>query len=249
MKFSKTNYILSFFILGSVLVTSCKKEFEKLVIEDTDLSDKALLKVYNSALNTNRNFVYIDDVPATGSILAYGGLFPSTGYAATVEPGSRAVTIKDTLKTTTQNTITFTHNFEAGKNYTLFTYDTVNAVKYKIVNDIIEVPADTTARLRFVNLVYSSTPLPNVDLYSVRRAANLFTNIALAQVTDFIPFPSNTTDTIYVRATGTTTNLTPIGTVRLTEKRSFTLVYRGRYGTTTPSTAPLLRTLSGFASY
>ena len=236
-------------MMGSILFVSCKKEFKKLIVEETELSNKAFLKVVNGAVNTNRNHVYIDNVAVTGSILAYGGIFPSTGYTATVDPGTRAVTIKDTLTSSTQNPITFSHNFEAGKNYTVFTYDTVNKVKYKIVNDIIEIPTDTSARIRFVNLIYSATTLPNVDLYSVRKGSNIFTNIAIGQVTDFIPYPSNTVDTIYVRATGTTTNLTPLGTLRLTEKRSFTLVYRGRYETTTPTTAPLLRTMSAFASY
>ena len=248
MKISKT-YIAGFLMAGSVLFFSCEKEFEKLVVEDTNLPGKALLKVYNSAVNTNRNFVYIDNVPITGSIIAYGALFPSTGYTAVIEPGSHAVVVKDTLAGSTQTQVSFTSTFEAGKNYTLFTYDTVNSVKYKLVNDIIEVPADTTARIRFANLIYSSTPLPNVDLFSTRRNANIFSNIALSQVTDFIPYASNSVDTLYVRATGTTTNLTPLFAIRPTQKRSYTIVYRGRYGTTTPSTAALLRSLTSFANY
>ena len=234
---------------GSVLFLSCKKEFEKLVVEDTNLSGKAYLKVYNSAVNTNRNFVYVDNVPVTGSIIAYGALFPSTGYTAVLEPGSRAIVVKDTLASSTQTQVSFTSTFEAGKNYTLFTYDTVNSVKYKLVNDIIEIPADTTSRIRFANLIYSSTPLPNVDLFSTRKNANIFSNIALAQVTDFISYASNSVDTLYVRATGTTTNLTPLFSIRPTQKRSYTIVYRGRYGTTTPSTAAQLRSLTSFANY
>lgn len=248
MKVSRTIHLIAYFIVGSILMISCEKEFEKIVVEDKELDNKAFLKVYNGAVNTNRNFVYIDNVPVTGSILAYGALFPSTGYTATVEPGSRAVVVKDTLASSTQTPVSFTSAFEAGKSYTIFTYDTVNAVKYKMVADQIEIPADTSARLRFVNLIYSSTPLPNVDLYSTRRGANIFSNVALAQVTDFIPYASNSVDTLYVRATGTTTNLTPLFSIRPTEKRSYTVVYRGRYGTTTPSTAALLRSLTSFAS-
>ena len=248
MKLSKTIYILSFLMAGSVLIVSCKKEFKKIVSEGTDLSNKALLKVYNSAVNTNRNYVYIDNVPITGSILAYGALYPSTGYTAAIDPGSRSVVIKDTLATSTQKVVTFTSTFEPNKNYTLFTYDTVNAVKYKLVTDVIEVPDDTTARIRFANLIFSTSTLPNVDLYSKRRNANIFSNVALAQVTDFIPYASNSVDTLYVRATGTTTDLTPLFAIRPTQKRSYTIVYRGRYETTTPSTAALLRSLTSFAS-
>ena len=248
MKISK-KYIIGFCIVGAVMFFSCKKEFKKLIVEETELSGKAYLKVYNSAVNTNRNYVYIDNVPVTGSIIAYGGLFPSTGYTAVVEPGSRALTVKDTLAGSTQTIVNFTSTFEAGKNYTLFTYDTVNSVKYKLVTDVIEIPADTTSRIRFANLIYSSTPLPNVDLFSTRRNANIFSNVALAQVTDFIPYASNSVDTLYVRATGTTTDLTPLFAIRPTQKRSYTIVYRGRYGTTTPSTAALLRSLTLIANY
>ena len=248
MKMSK-KYIAGFLMAGSVLFLSCKKEFEKLIVEDTNLSGKAFLKVYNSAVNTNRNYVYVDNVPVTGSILAYGAVFPSTGYTTVLEPGSHAILVKDTLASSTQTPVSFTSTFEAGKNYTLFTYDTVNSVKYKLVNDLIEIPADTTSRIRFANMIYSSTPLPNVDLFSTRRNANIFSNVALAQVTDFIQYASNSVDTLYVRATGTTTNLTPLFAIRPTQKRSYTIVYRGRYGTTTPSTAALLRSLTSIANY
>lgn len=248
MKISK-KYIAAVLMVGSVLLLSCKKEFKKLIVEDTNLSGKAFLKVYNSAVNTNRNYVYVDNVPITGSIMAYGAVFPSTGYTGVLEPGSHTILVKDTLATSTQKPVSFTSTFEPGKNYTLFTYDTVNAVKYKLVTDVIEIPADTSSRMRFANMIYSSTALPNVDLFSVRKNANIFTNVALGQVTDFIPYASNSIDTIYVRATGTTTNLTPLGTIRLTQKRSYTIVYRGRYETTTPSTAALLRSLAVFANY
>lgn len=249
MKFFKVKYIIGFLTATSVLALSCKKEFKKLIVEDMQVSNKALLKVYNGAVNTNRNYVYIDNIPVTGSILAYGALFPSTGYTSVIDPGTHSVTVKDTLAGTTQTPITFSSAFEAGKNYTLFTYDTVNSVKYKLVTDAIEIPADTSSRIRFANLIFSSTPLPNVDVFSTRRNLNIFSNVALAQVTDFIPYESNSVDTIYVRATGTTTNLTPLFSIRPTQKRSYTIIYRGRYGTTTPATAALLRSLTSIANY
>ena len=248
MKICK-KYVAGVLIVGSVLFFSCKKEFKKLIVEDTNLSGKAFLKVYNSAVNTNRNYVYVDNVPVTGSIIAYGGVFPSTGYTSALDPGTHAIVVKDTLATSTQTPVSFTSTFEPGKNYTVFTYDTVNSVKYKLVTDVIEIPADTTARIRFANMIYSSTPLPNVDVFSIRKNANIFSNVALGQVTDFIPYASNWIDTVYVRATGTTTNLTPLFAIRATQKRSYTIVYRGRYETTTPSTAALLRSLTSFANY
>jgi hypothetical protein len=165
-----------------------------------------------------------------------------------VKPGSHTVLIKDSLATSTQLPITFTGNFEPNKYYTIFTYDTLTAAKYKMVETNITIPtADTVSRIRFANFAFSTTAMPNVDLFSVKRNANVFTNIAPTQVTDFIDHPGRITDTFYVRATGTTTNLTPVFTVTPTYKRSYTIVFRGRYNTT--GTTGVARMLSLHTDY
>jgi hypothetical protein len=247
MKSSKSLSISSVVLISFILAVSCKKEFKKLIVEDTTLEDKALVKVFNSTVSSQRTHMYVDNVPVTGSILAYGSIFPSTGYASALTPGNRNIVIKDTLATSSQPPINFTSNLVAGKNYSIFTYDTVNAIKYVLTEDEIVKPTDTTARVRFINLIFSKSTLPNVDLYSVATKKNLFTNVALAQVTNFIPFASKRTDTLYVRATGTTTNLTPLATFNPTINRSYTIIYRGRYETTTGTVMP--RTLSVMSNY
>lgn len=237
-------------LLGSVILTaSCKKDAHTNDAPfDTNLGDKAVLKVVNAAINTSRNYVYIDNTPISYTLLAYASSFPSV-YGVTVNSGSRAVLVKDTLSTSTQNPLNFSANFEAGKHYTLFTYDTSNAVKYKLVKDAIEIPADTTARVRFANLIYSSTPIPNVDVFSARKNANIFTNVAPADITDFIAYPSTPAiDTLYVRVTGTTTTILQANSFSPTKKRSYTLVFRGRFAETT-STNTLVRTLSSYTTY
>ena len=67
--------------------------------------------------------------------------------------------------------------------------------------------------------------------------------MAVTGVTDFIPVPSAFTDTFYVRETGTTNQLAVLNGLTPTEKRSYTLVFRGRYETTSGTIA---RTLSSF---
>jgi hypothetical protein len=74
--------------------------------------------------------------------------------------------------------------------------------------------------------------LPNVDVYSFRRGTTtpVFTNVATASVTNFIPYSSGMTDTLYVYATGTTSPLIVKQLVpSLTPTRSYTAVYNGSY--------------------
>ena len=151
--------------------------------------------------------------------------------------------IRDTLTATTQTPLSFAQNMDVGKNYTIFMYDTINAAKQKTVETKIVVPGDTTARLRFANFIFSKNAVPAVDIFSKRRNVNVFTNVAVTGVTDFIPVPSAFTDTFYVRETGTTNQLAVLNGLTPTEKRSYTLVFRGRYETTSGTIA---RTLSSF---
>jgi Domain of unknown function (DUF4397) len=225
---------------------SCEKEITTFLPSQTDFTGKSFIKVYNSVINTTRNFVYINTVPVTGAALAYGTLFPSLAYYSVIDAGSNDVLIKDTLITSTQKPISFTAPFDEGENYTIFTYDTVTNTKYLVVKDNIQQPTDTTSRLRFANLVYSRTPVPNVDIYSIKRKENIFTNIPVATVTDFIPFSSGISDTLYVRSTGTTTNLTQLNSIINTQKRSYTIVFRGIYTTTSGT---LGRTLISFNTF
>lgn len=240
-----------FFLTGALAVftVSCKKEFQYLINEQKDLGDKAYIKVYNSVVNSTRNYVYADNVPLNGAAIAYtaNSLFPSVSPAySSITAGSRAIIIKDTLVTSTQTPISFSDNFEAGQYYTIFTYDSINSTKQKTVKDMIDKPADTTARLRFANFVYTKTAVPNVDIWSVKRKANIFSNISIATVTDFIPYASASNDTLFVRSTGTTTNLAALNGINPTQQRSYTVIFRGRYQTTTGTIA---RTLTSFLTY
>ncbi len=83
------------------------------------------------------------------------------------------------------------------------------------------------------------------------------TNLQVTDVTDFIPYPSDITDTFYVRTAGSGTNLfnftaapanvpTNIQSIFTPRpKRSYTLVFRGSY-THNITTQAQLRQLSVF---
>ncbi|MEO5944784.1 MAG: DUF4397 domain-containing protein [Ferruginibacter sp.] len=245
--------------LGAAMMTlsfsSCSKERPHLDNASSDLSNSAKVQVYNATVKAVKNYVYVDGASVSGVIFGYGAVFPATAYSFLVNNGTRSITIKDTSNTTTQTPITFSQSFDAGKSYTIFTYDTITSVKQLTVLNDITIPTDTTCRLRFANFVYSPNTLANVDVYSFKRipgtpvfqttsvlnnadvkapsftgSTAIFSNVASNQVTPFIPYPSLLTDTLYVFATGTTSPLIAKGYVTsLTPSRSYTSSFNGSY--------------------
>ncbi|MEP6677355.1 MAG: hypothetical protein ABJA78_19500 [Ferruginibacter sp.] len=242
MKLLKIN-ILSLLTLTVIANVSCTRDIPQVAPTQVGLSSVATVQVFSATVKAARNYVYVDGVPVSGAVLAYSGIFPATAYSFIVNPGSRSISIKDTAVVTTQTPLTFSQAFDAGKSYTVFTYDTITSVKQLTVTNNITVPTDTSAMLRFANFIYNTTAVPAVDVYSFKKGATpLFTNVATAAVTDFVPYPSLVTDTLYVYATGTTTPLLAKAAVlSLTPTRSYTTVYSGSYKGT--------KVVSVFATY
>lgn len=211
-----------------LLIQSCDKEVEQKLPEQYDLSNSALVKVYNAIVGSNRNYVYVDGTPVNGATVAFGSSFPST-YGFAVPSGLRSFVIKDTLATSTQLELAFSENLQANQLYTVFVYDTTTAPKQITVATNIEIPTDTTARVRFANLAYSTAILPPVDVFSVKRQTNIFSNIVQTEVTNFIPYASALSDTLLVRSAGTTMLMSQLNGFNPTQKRSYTLVFRGGF--------------------
>jgi hypothetical protein len=251
----KNNLFIYFTGIFLLVFAACEKDYQGSLMTQPNvgpIADMANIQYYNSTLNSVRTYLYVDNVLVSGSATGYAAssLYPSTSPSRiTLSPGSRAITVKDTLATTTQTPVSVTGNFEAGSSYTVFSYDTLNKAKALFVKDNIVVPEDTTARVRFANMIYSATAVPNIDVYSVRKQGNVFTNVPTSTVTDFITYAAATplSDTLFVRATGTTTNLATLAGFNATRKRSYTMVFRGRYQTT--GTTGVARTLTSFTSY
>lgn len=251
-------------LLSVVLVISCTKDFDSKTVLQKDFSNSTLAQVYVATVNASRNYVFVDGNPVTGALLSSGSLFPSSGYAFNVNSGVRNFVVLDTLTATTQVPLSFAENMQVSRNHTIFLYDTISTPKQKTVTTDIVIPSDNSARLRFANFPYSPVDIPMIDIYSARLKANIFSNLSVTDVTNFLVVPSNITDTFYVRLSGTTVNLqnfvppTPPATVgsfseirsiaTFTAKRSYTLVFRGGFRATA-TTNSTVRTLSLFANY
>ncbi|MBN8685471.1 MAG: hypothetical protein J0M10_00575 [Chitinophagales bacterium] len=233
-------------LLIIVLATGCKKNYEQPVDANYSYADKSIVQLYNATLSTTRNNLYINSTQINGTPLSYGSLFPSNAYGFSSPIGLASFLIRDTLSTSTQPQLSFAQNLQGGKNYTIFMYDTMSAVKQKTIETPVVIPADTTARIRFANFIFSKTIIPAVDIFSKKRNQNIFTNISTTEVTNYIPFASKITDTLYVRATGTTTDLAALNGITPTSKRGYTIIFRGSYSITTGT---LARTLSSFVNY
>ena len=234
-------------LASMIMLAACEKEYKSILTEETNLGNTAFVKFHNAIINSNRTYIYSDMVPLNGATIAYGGLFPSLSPSYTaLAAGTRAIAIRDTLAPSTQYPISFNAPMTDGTFYTIFAYDSLNAPKYKVIQDNIQVFNDTAARVRFANFPFSTTAIPNVDIFSQKQQANIFTNISTAAVTDFISFRAGISDTLYVRPTGTTNNLTQLNGLVATAKRNYTVIFRGSYRSTTGTAA---RTLASFLSY
>lgn len=218
-------------LLALGLFISCTKSFDEKIDIQTDFSNNTLAQVVLATVGASRNYVYVDGQAVTGAAMASGAIFPATAPAFRVTPGVRSFAIRDTLRTSTQVPLVFSENMQVGKNYTIFMYDTITSPKQITVPTNLVIPDDTTSRLRFANFIYNSFAIPAVDVYSWSRGANLFTNVPVTGVTEFIPYPSRLlSDTLYFRETGTMNQLFKLTiTGGLTQKRSYTLVYRGSH--------------------
>jgi len=231
-------------LLTGIVLVSCTKSFDEKTVQQRDLTANSIVQVYVATVGASRNYVYVDGKPLNGAALSSGSVFPTTGYGSMVPAGLRAFLLRDTLSTTTQVPLSFANVMSGSKNYTVFAYDTITAVKQKTVETTITIPSDSTCRVRFAHFAYSPILMPNVDIYSFRRMANVFTNVNPTDVSGFIPFESRLTDTLQVRETGTTNVLAQLNGFFGTEKRSYTLIYRGSH-----RGAATARFLSSFVNY
>ncbi len=245
---SVKKYVAGFagLVLTGMALVSCQKTFDEKISQQLNFNSSSIVQVYNGTLNATRNYVYVDSKPVNGAAIAYGAVFPATGYGFSVPIGLKAFLIRDTLTATTQTQMSFAQNMQGGKNYTIFMFDTITAAKQKTVETPIVIPGDTTARVRFANFVYSRNIIPAVDVFSKKRNQNVFTNVNVTDVTSFIPYASDLTDTLSLRATGTTTEIVALNGFTPRAKRSYTVIFRGRYENTTGTVA---RTVSTFANY
>jgi hypothetical protein len=226
---------------------SCEKSFDEKTELNNDFSNKSIVQVFLATVGASRNYIYVDGKQVTGALISSGGLFPATGIGFQLQPGLRQFLVRDTLSTSTQLPLGFGEEFAAGKRYSLFLYDTINAMKYKILPLQEITPVDSTIRIRFANFAYNGTAAtPSVDLFSVVRNEVIASNVGYTAVTDFVPYPSEVSgEGFQVRLAGTTTVLATISNISFTRQRSYTVAYRGSHRATSGTSA---RAISVFAN-
>lgn len=230
----------------AMLIAACTKDVKVDRQQGIDLSNKSMIQVFNATVGSGGSLITVDGSPVNGTTaLAFGSSFPATTYFA-ADPGLRSFVIKASTSPSTQVPLNFQTGFQASTYYNIFTYDTLTSPKFITVPTVLTVPQDTTARLRFANFLYAKTNTPNIDIYSAKRKAVIFSNIAANTVTDFVAHVSATSDTLTVREAGTSTSLGTLNAVNLGKKRSYTLVLRGRYGLATGTGSRALVVLTNY---
>jgi hypothetical protein len=242
-------------VATACIYLSCSKaNLDRVAASDNDFSNKAVVQVYDAALNTQRNFIYADGKPLSGAAMVYtqttatNAAFTGSGLSFALAPGLHNLVIRDTLATSTQPVLSFAANFDANKFYTIFTYDSLNGVKQKTVEAEIVIPTDTVARVRFAHFAYLKTGVtPNVDVFSTKRNANVWSDIPYTTVTNFIPYASGASDSLIVRQAGTLTGL-DTAIFSFVKRRSYTLVFRGRYTVNESGGVNYPRLLTSFAN-
>ncbi|HEV8283290.1 MAG TPA: hypothetical protein VGQ09_03215 [Chitinophagaceae bacterium] len=235
------------------ILLSCTRDIpEPIATIDTDFTASSFVQVYNASIpsaatDPRKNYVFVNGTPVTGAAVGYGSLFPAVGPGVSILSGSQAFLIKDTLPSATQPQLSFSPNLESTKHYTVFMYDTFNVIKQKVVQTNIEIPDDTTSRVRFANFAYYPTATAGIDIFSKARNAYVVQNLLSTQVTEFIPYASAVSDTLYVYEAGNPTNkLDTLNGFFPTRLRSYTLIFRGRWRTNEAGSAANPRVLTSF---
>ncbi len=237
-KIITSSIILGF--IASTIFTSCEKKYEvkNAVFATTD--DMAQLRIVHAAPFFRKVFgrqdtfhVYVNDQKINSSFLTYGSIFPAqtTNPYVAVKAGTiniRFVT-PGVILIDSSTVTALSKTTEAGKKYTLFINDSLANNKENQQMWMVDnfTSADTSFyNVRFVNTVLND--VANVDVYSFRRATNIFSNVSKASVSQFLKLPSSfTSDTISVRTTGTTTEIARLNSMPVNSRRSYTIYYRG----------------------
>ena len=170
MKHTFNKFIIAATSLFSLGLVSCEKTFDEKIVLKAEESTTATVQVFIATVNASRNYVYVDAKPVNGAALVSGNLFPASGIGVSVPAGLRSMMVRDTLSTSTQTQLAFSQNLQPGMGYTVFVYDTINAVKQKTVETSLIVPSDTSCRIRFANFAYNgNAATPAIDVVSRQK--------------------------------------------------------------------------------
>jgi hypothetical protein len=187
-------------------------------------------------------------VQFSGTPIALGGAFPgNANYAAVPKEnslkemfvrlglGTPPAAVKDSFL------FAFQPNLTQGKYYTYFFCDSITNLSKRllITEDEVREPGGINLyRIRFVNLIPNMpVATPTLELFSFRARAVIFTGIPSRGVTPFIEVPVqgiNTSDTLQIRYSGTTTTIATLNGLGVAGQASITVFARGIVGGASP---------------
>ena len=175
-------------LLGVAVLTGCDKELEK----PADFSSFAVIHASpviatNPGSDTLSVFV---DTTRYGSRILYTG---NSGYMS-VYSGSQTINIRrNEVYNAPLYVPSFTQNFEKGKIYSFFVYDTTNSptaqAKVLRLTDDLSLPAANMAKVRFLHLAPNEGP---VDITYLRTSATPNDSVTIANVS-YVGGSPNTT--------------------------------------------------------
>ena len=181
----------------------------------------------------------------TGTPLAYERYFPTTTnvYAAvtaglkTIKFSLAAISQKDSLELFLKQV-----QADAGKYYSFIITDSIKSASLSkamfLQDDLLTLGASQIG-MRFVHAIWNDTAAKNVDIFSVRNNATIFSGRSAGSASTFAPLNYFTTsDTLIVRRAGTTFALATLNSASFTPGRNYTLVYKGNGAVTTTTAKP-----------
>lgn len=241
---------LLFATIGMVAMTGCDKEIVEEAPTQLMTGENSYIKVVHLSPNFTTvtgqpealNFI-VSGAKVNSAPVAYNAMFPlqTTGYLGITSGLHWFKVSRPGVNTNDSITIhTFQKLMEPGQRYSYIITDSVKSNNEKaamLLEDNFNVPVPGNYGVRFVHAVHSDTAGKTVDVYSFRRKANIFTNIKIGTATGFVEFGPAGTDTLSVRRSGTTNELTRFNGIPFSSTRVYTVVYRGLTTATTGTKA------------
>jgi hypothetical protein len=220
------NFLALILFSGSLLflTTGCNRDKEYVATANNVPSGMSFLKVnFNSSYAANPGVQFAVNKTRVSGLVTSRTPYPGGGYNTggnnypdylSVNPGNIEFGVAIPKKNTNADSVvllTKTLNLAADKHYTLHITDTGANTKSVLVEDNLTLPANNTARFKFVNMV------PNVAAIDLYYGTTIVAaNIPLMGVSsDFvIPFPStaNPLQTWSIREAGSLPTSTALAT-------------------------------------
>lgn len=201
--------------------------------------------------------VYVNGNKINGAFMTYGSIFPSTANLyAKVPAGSQLIrlTLNGAISPDSLTLVGFSKNLIAGNYYSLIMNDSLfspNESKQMFIQDNFSIADSNHFTVRLIHAILNDSAGKNIDVYSTRLSANMFSNISPGTITPYITEPYNVVaDTLIVRRAGSLFELARYSTVNntngvlLARQRAFTLLYKG----TPVNTGTKPRSLINFAN-